>query len=123
MTEKIGVMSGDSISLKVPAEWVESNDHSFRSVTVHTGDEEMRVMLESGFTRLRVRGEPVVFDGFRYFPNVYESPLETKVDFEDDWGGYIDADHPAHDMTVRDLLSEMETDGDITPLPKDGDPR
>lgn len=118
MTVTIGVMSGDSLSLKVPTDWIESHDHSFRSVTLDTGEEGMTVMLESQFTRLRVRGEPVVFDGFRYFPDVYESPLETKVDFEDDWGGYIDADHPAHDMTVRDLHRGIES-REIIPLPKE----
>ena len=117
MTEQIGVMRGDSLSLKVPEEWVESYEHTFQSVSVNdqADDDLATVMLLAGFTRLRVRGEPVFFDGYRYFPNNHKSPLDAYVDMKDDWGGYIEPDHPAHDLTVKDLHEGMK-DGSIIPM-------
>lgn len=119
MTEEIGVMRGDSLSLKVPEEWVDSYEHTFQQVAVNDKSDEdiATVMLVAGFTRLRVQGEPVYFTGFRYFPNIHDSPLDAYVDMKDDWGGYIDSDHPAHDLTVNELHRGMKS-GKIIPLGK-----
>lgn len=122
MTDEIGVMSGDSLSIKIPEDRVDPYEHSFRQIGSRKGTEVdsdvVTVMLEARFTRLRVAGEPVQFAGFRYFPNIHDSPLDAHVDMKDDWGGYIDADHPAHGLRVRDLHRGLKN-GKITPLGKE----
>lgn len=142
--ERIGVLSGDRLSVKVDPSVVDATpddgedfgrgfevdvDHSFKTVGGGSGRDRLTVTLEAGTTRLRVYDTDVVFDGFRYFPTDYEGERRhaegAKVDFAPDdggdyWPSSIDGDHPVRNFTVRDLVVGFDR-GRVVPLPKRDD--
>lgn len=131
---RIGVMRGETLSVKVPPGVVpdDHDDHSFTTISVRPDEDAVTVTLEAGRTRLRVDGVEAVFDGFRYFPrnpDDYDTvdyrgdPGDANVDFAPDDGTdtfperLIDTIHPVTDTTVEDLIDGLES-GKVEPLPK-----
>jgi len=139
--ERVGVLSGDKLSVAVDPSLLgaEPNDgdnygrgfecavdHSFGTVSGGSGRDTLTVTLRAGLTRLRVGGEAVVFDGYRYFPSNYKDEDVdvggAKVDFAPDDGGdywpdHIDDRHPARNLTVDGLIDGFDR-GTIEVLPK-----
>lgn len=132
LIDHIGVLSGDTLSVKVPPEVLEAEpddgenfgrgfevgvDHSFRSIGGGSNRDTLTVKLEAGVTRLRIGARIVTFDGFRYFPTDFRDdrrPVENAdVDFEDN----VDE---VRDMTVADLVDGLRS-GQIEPIPKRDD--
>lgn len=124
---RVGVMRGDTLSVKVSPEVVpdDHDDHSFKTVSERASEDGVvTVTLGAGLTRLRVGGAEVTFDAFRYFPRNpddydvvdYRGDVgDTTIDFED----VVDLSdrHAARNMTVARLVDGLEN-GSITPLPK-----
>lgn len=113
--DKIGVMRGDTLSVKVPKGDVPDDD-SFKTVAVSPNRPDATVTLQAGLTRLRIDGHDVDFDGFRYFPTDYEGDRLRAEDADVDFDG-LPVEHAATDMTVAGLVRGLRS-GSIDVLPK-----
>lgn len=117
--ERIGVLSGEKLSVKIPYERV-PDDNSLRSHTKPTGDDDgvSTVTFDASIpTRVAVGNQIVTFTGFRYFPNEHDGGRrrveDAYVDF-DPTPGHVD--HP-FDCTIEWLILGLEC-GFIVVLPK-----
>ena len=122
---RVGVLSGDALTVKVPQEIVDG-DHSFRSIARggNNPDGIVTVKLEAGHTRLQVSHAAVTFDGYRYFPRVpddydtvdYRGDVgDASIDWVEDVSDFAAAS-PLRNMTVDGLVVGL-SDGTIGPLP------
>lgn len=114
--EHIGVMRGEKLSVKIPYDRVPENA-SLQSYTNPTDDEEdSTAMLKAGMTRLRIDGNDVEFDGFRWFPEDFRGDRRHAEDADVDFDG-LPMGHPARDWDVADLVRRLRS-GSVEILPK-----
>ena len=130
--DRIGVLAGDTLTVKVPPEVVEAEpydgedfgkgfdvgvDHSFRSVSGGSSRDDMTVKLEAGKTRLRVDGHVVTFDGFRYFPTDFRGDRRDVEDADVDFAEVDSREfEPTRDLTVAGLVDGLRS-GRFEPAP------